>query len=155
MSIQQYHFNVIPTDSITDAVLEDLKNCSFEDGVDTEPAWLQRPVARESFSSVQHILAKGKSWSTNLDIYGDLESNCFEVGSKDGTVVDVSFRIDFTTDYESILERLIEYCILNGLSVLSQDWELLPLNFLSLNRQIQTCPQVAIYDRLADVPPER
>lgn len=73
------------------------------------------------FEEVNSFLPQGKSWHKNLKIYGDLASNCFEILFDDeNRIVSVSFRIDFTSDYKIILNKIIKLCIRKKLLILDE-----------------------------------
>jgi len=99
------------------------------------------------FDVLNDFLPKGESWSRDIVMYGNLESNVFEIGTNAHRVESVSFRIDFTSDYEDILRGIIEFCILNNLAILTTtDLEIVSLNFESVNQHIIKSPQVIRYN---------
>ncbi len=77
--------------------------------------WMRNPISPFFFRDIINIMSEGKPWSKNLLVYGDLESNCFEILSINNIVQSVSFRIDFTSQDETVLSKIIEFCILKGL----------------------------------------
>lgn len=83
----------------------------FEDDI----CWMKNPISPLFFRDIINIMSEGKPWSKNLLVYGDLESNCFEILSINNIVQSVSFRIDFTSQDETVLSKIIEFCILKGL----------------------------------------
>ncbi len=70
------------------------------------------------------------SWSEDLKIYGDNETNCIKLFFENNFVVSMSFRVNFTTDYSSFLNKIIEFCEINNLLIVDND-----LNVLSIDYQ--------------------
>lgn len=108
-------------------------------------------MKRSDFNEINLTLKKSNSWSNDIDLYGKVESNCFEVISDDeDNVVSVSFRIDFRSRYESILRFIIEFCSLNGLIILDEDITIIPLNFELIKSKIENSRQIKIYNELSN-----
>lgn len=116
-----------------------------EDGLFDDSQYWKDDVDPFIFKDIANILPETKSWSEDIVMYRNLESNVFEIGAEAGKVEWVSFRIDFTSDYEAILRAIVEFCLMNGLAVLTTDLENLPLNFETINQHIIKSPQVVRY----------
>src|SRR5438045_7952641 len=119
MALWQYSFFVLPKT----ALQSELSYKLIEEGIrlfDDDTYWLNSNLPCDNFSEVETILPKGKSWSPNLTIYGDNDSSCLQVLCENSTVISVTLRIDFTTNYELVLRTLIEYFICHGLILLDQ-----------------------------------
>jgi hypothetical protein len=149
MALWQYTFQVLPKESIE--VLS--HGHYFKKGVsefDDEPYWKANPVNKIFFHSIQEILPKNKSWSNEIELYGNQESNCFEVffDSK-GEVLSASFRIDFRSSNEKILSQIIEFCLLSGLVILNEDLNVVPLNSEQVQCVIENSPQAKRYNELS------
>lgn len=146
MAIWQYNFYVITRESYVSLYPQ-----SGEDSFEVELYWLHRPVDKSLFIPIKYILEETKSWSTEIDQYGNLQSNCFEVFFNLNNIVEVvSFRIDFTSNYEYILNMIVEFCILNGLVILDQEFKFIELNVETLQQCIKSAPQVSVYENLKD-----
>ncbi|MBO9594007.1 MAG: hypothetical protein J7599_13950 [Niabella sp.] len=147
MALWQYTFQVLTRESF-ESVERELITQDVE--FDEERYWLYKPIARTMFSELDRILKKTRSWSTDIDLYGDQESNCFEVvfDPQTDTVLAASFRIDFTTSYEDILRLIMEFCLLNGLIILDENRELVPFNLEEIVSLIKHAPQVKKYNDL-------
>jgi hypothetical protein len=147
MAIWQYNFFIIPKDSFkTDEKLQFLKH--DEDGFDDAILWRDFPTSVYEFQSLEAVLPRKESWSKDIFLLGDIESNCIEVYFDEGWVTSVSLRVDFTSDYLSILSTVVEFCVMKGFSLLDEDLTLLQLNSITLERVIKTSEQFVNYQKL-------
>jgi hypothetical protein len=146
MAIWQYTFLVIPNDYLQ----ETLNSERIEDEFDDSKFWENSKITSDFFSSVGSILKKTDSWSKNIICYGNIESNCFEIFCKNNFVISVSFRIDFTSEYRLLLNELIEFLILKGLSVLDETLDIVPLNYEMFKSIIENSIQVEKYNKLSE-----
>lgn len=148
MAIWQYTFHVLTKESVES--LDKDMTTSDDFGINDQRYWQFEPIDRSFFLRMESIFGKGESWSKEIDIYGDQESNCFEVlfDKKKKTVLSVSFRIDFTSDYKNLLSQIIEFCIINGLVVLDESLNVVPLNLETIKNVIENAPQVNKYNQL-------
>jgi hypothetical protein len=146
MAIWQVGFFVLPKESIEHI---DSFEVSDEHTFDDAPYWKPKRINPSFFDSIGFFLPKSKSWAEYLTIYGSENSNRFEIVSENDIVESVSFRIDFTSDYEKALGEIIEFCILNGLIILDEALNLVPLNFETTNNLIKLAPQVKKYNDLS------
>lgn len=136
MALWQYTFFVLPVSGVE----KDLNNFRFaknNDSFDDDSFWEGLSVNNTLFERVSTFLPKGKAWSEDLLVFGDLASNCLKVFSEKGIVVSVSLRIDFTSKYEDLLNELIEFFILNGLLLIDEDLNVVPLNYLEIKKRIE------------------
>lgn len=149
MALWQYTFQILPKVSF-DAFAKDFENYSDDNLFDDAPYWLFQPFNKSYFERIGNILQKGKSWSKEVDLYGDQESNCFEVffNTKTNDVTSVSFRINFTSNYEMVLNGIIEFCILRGLIILDEKLQVVTLNLESVKNLIENAPQVSKYNKI-------
>ena len=97
---------------------------------------------------IEEILPRKKSWSKNLFLFGDEESNEFSIFYENNKVVSVSFRLDFRTNYEIVLRMIIELCIINQYIIIDEKIKLVELNFNSIKQQIEDSPQYLKYNDL-------
>lgn len=150
MALWQYTFFVLPEESLR-LLNSDLVFERSQDGFDDAPYWKLMQKNSSFFKGIDYILKKAKSWSKNIDLYGNQESSCFEVlfDHYSNCVISVSFRIDFTSNYERILRGIIEFCILNGLVILDEDLILVPMNLEQVKQIIEHSPQVNKYEILS------
>lgn len=149
MALWQYTFQVLTKESFE--YLYEYISVSFDDfGFDEEPFWEYQLIDKSYFEEINNFLTKGQSWSHKIDLYGDQEANCFEVSFNQNNIVEsVSFRIDFRTNYELILNNIIEFCILKGLIILDEELNRIPLNYESVRSVIINTPQIKMYNRLS------
>ena len=148
MALWQYTFHILTRESfdfIGDKTLFSTEDYLFDD----EPYWQYKPIDRSFFTEIELILDRGKSWSKNIDLYGIQDSNCFEVGFEQNNIVNsVSFRINFTSDYENILNQIIEFCILKKLIILDEELNVVPLDINTIKEIIKNAPQRRKYNWL-------
>lgn len=143
MAIWQYTFQLIPSGIIEKKIELD------DDGLyETGFFWKIKEKRIEVFNEIGDILPKSLSWTDNLIIYGDLESNCLEV-YKDTNYNDyvdsASFRIDFRSNYIEILSRIISLSELNRLSILDEALNIVPLKLEIIIDIIDNSPQKRKY----------
>jgi hypothetical protein len=147
MALWQVGFFLLPKDSIE--FINSFK-VSNEHTFDDASYWEVLKLPPIFFDTINDILPKGKSWSKNILLYGEENSNRLEIYFENDIIVSVSLRIDYTSDYENILYEIIEFCILNGLIILDEGLNLVPLNFELANSSIKNAPQVKKYNDLSN-----
>lgn len=149
MGLWQYTFQILSKDSCDN--LYKVYNSAFNDmGFDSEPFWQYTLTEKSYFNEMDNILQRRKSWSKNIDLYGDQESNCFEVLYNEvGIIQSVSFRIDFRTNFESILNKIINFCMDKSLVILDENLNKVPLYLLHFEEIIYKSSQVKKYNILA------
>ncbi|MEM1122406.1 MAG: hypothetical protein AAGJ18_18310, partial [Bacteroidota bacterium] len=114
--------------------------------LDDEILWLNNSYKVCDFVDIGKILKKEKSWSDLIILYGNQDSNRFEVyTNEDEIVFSVSFRIDMRTNYEEILRKLIEFFIAHNFVILDENLKKVPLNFLSFKTTIENSSQLKKY----------
>ena len=149
MALWQYTFQVLTKESF-DSLSKDI-GFSIEDSCfDNEIYWQYKSIDKSFFAGIKSILRKNKSWSNEIDLYGNQDSNCFEVlfDKWNNIVLSASFRIDFTSNYESTLSQIIEFCILNDLVILDENLNTVPLNVCTVKHIIENAPQIGKYNEL-------
>jgi hypothetical protein len=146
MALWQISFFILPKAVLNNKVNFKINEECFDDAV----FWIQERISPELFKPINKFLPQTKSWRDTLMMFGDENSNRLEVSFNEINIVEaVSFRIDFTSDYEKILRKLIDFFILNGLIILDNKLNILPLNFETLKEMIENSKQVNIYDILS------
>ena len=147
MALWQVGFFILPKGSLKHGgKLDKSEEHTFDDA----PFWESLNIDYSFFDPIKRFLPEGKSWSKNVILYGEENSHRLEVLFENSIIISVSFRIDFTSDYEQILNEIIEFCIFNGLIILDEDLNILPLNFQSVKSIIENSPQVKKYNRLSN-----
>lgn len=149
MAIWQYSFLVIPKIVFNNG---GIKSYLDEDGfLDDEACWLIQPNKVDFFNSIEKILPRNSSWSNEIILFGNQESNCFEVYKNEcNEVVSVSFRIDYTSEYEGILRSIIEFMAMNELVILDEKLELVDNNFVAIRSLIEQSDQQAALEKLSN-----
>ena len=143
MALWQYTFHALPKESVDKFSTHLISNNI--DGFDDIIFWADNAMNKNIFHCINDILPKGKSWCNEIDLYGDQESNCLEVLFERDIVESVSFRIDFTSNYEFVLSQLIQFFILNGFVIVDEGINMLPLNFEVIKSVIEQSSQAKMY----------
>jgi hypothetical protein len=145
MALWQIDFFILPQDCKSQ--ISNLK-ISEEFTFDDAPFWNENKTSLDYFEDIGKFLQKNKSWADYITLYGYENSNRLEVISENNIVESVAFRIDFTSDYELVLNGIIEFCILKGLIILDQNLNIVPLNFETAKSIVNNAPQVIKYNNL-------
>ena len=149
MALWQYTFQVLTKESF-DSLNKNIISSTEEFVFDDELFWQYKPINRSLFAGLESILGRGKSWSNEIDLYGNEESNCFEIlfDKQNNIVLSASCRIDFTSDYENVFQKIIEFCISNDLVILDENLNIVPLNASTMKCIIENAPQRSKYNEL-------
>ena len=149
MALHQISFFILPKESFRSVSKSDKFEFGDEYLFDDSAFWLAKNISPTFFEPISKILLRGKSWSENILLFGNENSNRVEVFFEKDIVKSVTFRIDFISEYEIILNKLIEFFILNELTILNSDLEILPLNFEVIKSFIEDSVQIVTYRRLS------
>lgn len=112
--------------------------------------WARWDHGLDSFFIVERLLPKRKSWAAYIELYGHQDSNLMEVTMENGGIESVSFRIDYTTDYEPIVRCLIEFALMNSLVILDVWLEEMPFLFESFRSYIEDTDQYKLYHKMIE-----
>ena len=107
MALWQYTFHIIPYSS--SEKLRIGKQLESAEYFDDSEFWIPFNYKMEEFKDLEKILPLGKSWSEQITVYGNLETNCIEVISENDKVVSVSLRLDFRENYHPLLENVLTF----------------------------------------------
>src|SRR6187401_1842092 len=99
MALWQVGFFVLPKESIE--YIDSFK-VSDENTFDDSPYWEANRINPSLFKPIGFFLPQSISWTEHLTMYGDENSNRFEIVSENDIVESVSFRIDFMSDYKKV-----------------------------------------------------
>lgn len=149
MALWQYTFLVLPKES-TNEIVPDLVFSKDGELFDDSSYWKYAEIKPEIFKPINDILPLGKSWSKDLVLYGDSESNCFEVFLNGEFIESVSFRIDFKTNYETILDKLLHFLMQNDMIVLDEDLKVMRLNEYDFKTTIEYSEQYVKYSKMSE-----
>lgn len=145
MAIWQYRFRLVPN--------SDLKELSvtahlLDDDYDNFAFWRNGNYKIDFFEGLTSVLKSKASWSKEIKLYGTEDSNCIEIFIDSNTISEVTVRIDYLSNYQELLSRLIEFCLLNSLALIGEDNKVLHLNATSIIYVIQNSPQ---YHKLTEL----
>lgn len=125
MAIWQYSFMIVPKEEL------DAMGCS--DSITKEKYfafhfWQSEYKVCDYEVLLNEILLKGKSWSSEITLFGKEDSDNIEIVSEDGIVIEMCFRFDFNRKDIAVLDKVIEFCIYNGLALIAEDFSIVSLN---------------------------
>lgn len=105
MAVWQAKFEVVPAGTPTDH--------------DGEP-WTGHPLPEGAVDRLEEVLARARSWSEDVLIFGDTESHDVHVCRNGECVVSVAIRVDLRRpDCAQVLERMIRWAEAHGGRVVS------------------------------------
>jgi len=143
MALWQYTFYILPG-----GFDERMRFENSGEGFDDSQYWLPKKIKSSFFESIRIFLPERRSWSKNIVLYGNQDSNCVEVLLKEGVVESVSFRLDFISDYFNIVQKIIDFCIMNNLVLLDEDLKIVQLDMNEIQELINNSPQFKQYKDL-------
>ncbi|EKR62725.1 hypothetical protein LEP1GSC036_2302 [Leptospira weilii str. 2006001853] len=145
MALWQYQFFVIPRESVKD--YPDFKKVEVDDEFFFDDSLFWKPLNFTStfFSEIESILPKSKSWDKDLIVFGNLESNTLQVLCEEDIVTSVSFRIDYMSNFENILNELIDFFLAKDLTVLDENLNIVSLEIEAIKEIIYHSPQFKKY----------
>ena len=88
--------------------------------------WKYRQLYLSNFTDVKAVLPLKKSWSDDIMLFGELDSNCSEVFTESGIAVEASARIDLRGDYRDMITLICQFSQNNKLILLDYKWHILP-----------------------------
>lgn len=145
MALWQVDFFVLPKDSLING--ESFKRFS-ENTFDDAFFWAGRKVHSSFFEEIANFLPRTKSWGDYLLLFGQENSNRFELVVEGDIVESVSFRIDFTSNYLPILTKIIDFCFKNELIILNESLKVMELNTSHFEEFITNSDQYKKYIEL-------
>jgi len=150
MALWQYTFRIIPSVNLNELEKAIKDNTDGLRAIDDDSLWKKDKRSLSEFAEFGEILPLGKSWSGDVVLYGDLEKNCVELYMDGDSVSSLSFRIDFRSEYENILTKLIEIIKSKDLIILDENLSMIPQSFEAINQAIQSAPQVVKWKHLTE-----
>ena len=100
MAIWQYTFLILPNQAYTDLSVEGYLGAPKD--FDAKTLWMYDRFSPNQFNFLSQLLPINKSWSKSIILFGKEDTNCVEISVEDGWVIDVSLRVDFTTEYYNV-----------------------------------------------------
>jgi hypothetical protein len=138
MAIWQYTFEVIPVDF---ALRKESSNLVNVIQYNLSEFWKLRSHEAIWFEPLTQTLRPADSWCENILIYGQEASTCIKLILENSKVAEVIVRIDYREEYSAFISTLIEFCALNSLALLDENFNIVPLNALNINALIENSPQ--------------
>lgn len=148
MGLHQYGFFILPKESYE--LIEKHHKLKIEDDFlfDDAPFWTIERIDCSYFENLDSILKKSSSWSKDILLFGDEESNRVEIYCENNKVVSASFRIDYLSNYEFVLRELINFFMQKELIIINEDLELMPMNYINFKCKIESSEQYKLYNNL-------
>lgn len=142
MALWQYTFIILPSNSGY------IKPNIGSDDFDDSQYWLKQSTTIDKFSFLDTILPVSKSWHKDIKIWGNLDSNVFEVVCENNIVEGVSFRIDFTQPYYFFLEQILDFLQAHNFQILDEELNILPYDSEFIAKQIENSLNMIKYQIL-------
>jgi len=138
MAIWQYTFEVVPMECVSG-----MESSTFVDmdQYNSSDFWKDRNCKTIWFEPLTQTLSLVSSWSKNLMVYGDEESTCIKLIVEGSEVAEVIVRIDYREEYSEFISTLIDFCVLNSLALLDEEYHVVPLNTVAIKALIENSPQ--------------
>lgn len=149
MAIWQYRMILLPKESLVKHLGELHEKVNDKD-YNRIDFWAGTKYSSSIFSYFDQILPKNKSWSDEIILYGDTNSNCIEIVEENDSISEAIIRIDFRTEYSLALNAVLEFCILNSLILLDNNLRIMDLNETNINVQIFNSKEYKKYKVLED-----
>ena len=132
MAIWQYTFFIIPNNNVS---LDNFSPIIDEEGLFNDNLyWTNKETHISFFEEIGNIIPKNKSWSQQIVLFGKENTNCIEVYNENEYVTSVSFRVDFRTDYSSILKQIVSFLRKKDLLLIDEELKVVPLDFEIINK---------------------
>jgi len=91
------------------------------------------------------------SWSTEMKIYGKLDHDCIKIILDTNKIVSMSFRIDFTSNFDLFLQHILNFCDSFQLLIVDFDLNILELDFFQVKENITNSQNFKNYRKLSDL----
>lgn len=107
MAIWQYQLFLLPKEEIKSYFKNDL--FISEDDLNEIDWWKYSELKPMDFSVFSKILPQSKSWSDDITIYGNVDSDCIEVIVENNKIKEVSIRIDLRYSNKQLIADLCKF----------------------------------------------
>jgi len=143
MAINQYTFFIVPKNGYEENIIE-FNSKSTRDLVEDNIFWENENVSCNLFDTLKYLLPNSKSWDNSLIIFGIEDSTCLKIFCN-SSILSVSLRIDFTVNYNNVINEIIDFCIIKELLILDENLTPVNLNSVTICNIIQTSTQYKMY----------
>lgn len=141
MAIWQYSFHIVPKEAFKKINPHTLNGMDL---FDSAKFW-GKDYNEVDLHKIDEILKKEKSWSSDIIMYGTENSNVFYIIKEESLICDINFRVDFRKNFEPFLKAIIDFCMLNGLVILDENLQEIPLNETSIKATVESSNQFLNY----------
>lgn len=117
MAIWQFSFHYVPHVG----AVQELTSRRLSDDEGNELIERRAPsVPDESVARLRTVLGLGRTWLSDLEVLGDLESTCVKILRSGGEIAEVSGRIDMRCVSACVVEEMLKFADDAGCVLLTQ-----------------------------------
>lgn len=138
MAIWQYQIFIVPNEEINSYFPEEI-NISYDD-LNEINWWKYRQLTINKFDSIRALLPERKSWTDEIILFGDDNSDCVTISLEDTKIFEISARLDLRTDYRQFARILCEFAQENDCIFLTDDLRILIPDFQLVKNDIENYP---------------
>lgn len=143
--IWHYGFYILPKRdfqfSNANSNLKKNKDGLFDDRI----FWKKENSEISFFNEIVDILPFGDSLSPQIILYGHEKDNHVIINHENDIVQGVIFRINLASKYDTILERVIEFCHSKELILVDKKLNILPLDFFVIKNMMEISEEFLEY----------
>ncbi|MES2653227.1 MAG: hypothetical protein V4663_15915 [Bacteroidota bacterium] len=134
MAIWQYKLFILPKEEVI-SYFENQRTIGEDDFNEIE-WWKYRQLTADNFNSLVAQLPQNISWSRDIILFGNTDSNCVELLYENNIAVEVSGRIDLSYDYSQFVSLLCNIAQENECIFLSSSLEILNPDITTIQNDI-------------------
>lgn len=124
MALWQFSLHLIPKPKVLN-VFKQIPTILPMDVFDSIEWWENLSLTDNHKSEITHILPKQISWSSNLELWGDADSNCIRISNYGGCIGSVFIRIDMREFDFNLLNKIVDLAKYFNCLILTEEQQLL------------------------------
>jgi len=134
MAVWQYHIFIVPEEEIK-SFFKDAMSITNDD-LNEIDWWKYSQLDLDKFKIFEKLLMRKKSWSKDIILFGEEDSDCVEILMDNKKIVEVSARIDLRHNYKNILNNLCDFAQSNNCIFLNDSLNIIYPNILVMENDI-------------------
>ncbi len=138
MAIWQYNLHIIPKEEIL-SYFEYVETITDNDLNEIE-WWRYRKLNIKDFDIFKDKLIPKKSWSSDIVLLGDEDSNCIIILMEFNKVAEISVRIDLRSDFRFFLQTICDFAEKHNCIFLNYELRILEANYYIMKHDIIVYP---------------